>query len=107
MPSYADPLLRHIDPAGLITSHLYRHHCSMMNGNFIKDLSKLGRNPRCVILLDNLPQSYILQPQNGLPIISWYDCSKDTQLRDILPLLEALSKVQDVRNVIPRFVERN
>lgn len=78
-----------------------------MNGTFVKDLTRLGRNIKDVIILDNSPAAYMMQPENALPILSWYDCQKDKELAKLLPILEKFSTVDDVRNYIKYLVIEN
>ena len=59
-----------------------------------------------VIIVDNSPNAYYFHPENAVPILSWYDDPDDRCLFEMIPLLEALSQVDDVRSVIPRFVNR-
>ncbi|CAG9326128.1 unnamed protein product [Blepharisma stoltei] len=94
---YAEPLLNKIDPNGYIKGRLFRDSCSIINGNYVKDLSKLGRNLKDVIIIDNSPMSYSLQPYNGIPIISWFDDKEDRELEKLVPILEELTKVEDIR----------
>lgn len=69
--SYASPILNIIDPQRRISHRLFRQHSKAVNGTYIKDLSRIGRTLKDVILVDNLPISYILQQENGIPIKSW------------------------------------
>jgi len=78
-----------------------------MNNVFVKDLSLVGRHLRDSIIIDNSPTSYMLQPECALPILSWYDDPRDNALLDLIPLLIQLSKVDDVREAIPRFVRNH
>lgn len=39
-----------------------------------------------------------------MPILSWYDDPKDRCLFELIPLLESLAEVDDVRKYIPKFV---
>ena len=64
----------------------------------------MGRNLKDSIIIDNSPTSYMLQPECALPILSWYDDMKDRCLYEMIPLLTELSKVNDVREAIPRFI---
>lgn len=63
-------------------------------------MSKLGRAPTDVIIIDNSPLSFAFQPENGLPILSWYDDPEDTKLLELIPVLRLLSAVPDVRPVL-------
>jgi hypothetical protein len=60
-----------------------------------------------VIIVDNSPQAYSWQTENGLPIISWFEDPRDDQLRKLVPVLERLAQVEDVREFIPQIVGRN
>jgi RNA polymerase II subunit A small phosphatase-like protein len=70
---YANPLMNILDPKGLCTGRLFREHCDLRDKIYMKDMSRLGRRIEDVILIDNSPNSYRLQPENAIPIISWYD----------------------------------
>jgi len=42
-----------------------------------------------------------------MPILSWYEDPTDKALLDLIPVLIELSKVADVRDVIPKIVKNN
>lgn len=107
LSKYADPLMDQMDPQGLCTARLFREHCAYVNGVFVKDMSVLGRDMKDTILIDNSPTSYMLQPECGLPILSWYDDMQDRVLLDYLPLLFEMSKINEIRDVIPKFVRNH
>ena len=73
LSKYADPLMDQMDTNRYCTSRLFREHCTHLNNVFTKDMSKLGRNQKDAIILDNSPAAYLLQPDQAVPIISWYD----------------------------------
>lgn len=56
------------------------------------------------IIIDNSPTSYIFHPECALPTISWYDDMNDKELFLFLPILEGLSKVNDVWKYLAKFV---
>lgn len=101
---YADPLMDIIDPEGLCTSRLFRDHCTLHDMVYVKDLSQLGRHANNVILIDNSPNSYKLQPQNAVPIKTWYDDPEDVELSLLLPFLTELAYVPDVRTILSQCV---
>ena len=105
MNIYANPLVDTLDQDSLIHMRLYREHCFSFQGSYIKDLSLLGRPMKDVIIVDNSPNAYFFHPENAVPILSWYDDLDDRCLFELIPLLEALSQVNDVRTVIPHFVD--
>jgi len=91
LSKYANPLMDMMDTGEWCHGRLFREHCSFINGVFVKDMSLLGRNMKDVIIIDNSPTSYMLQPECGLPILSWYEDMKDRALFDLIPLLVQLS----------------
>lgn len=99
---YGDPLLDILDKSGSIHHRLFRDSCYNYGGNYIKNLSQLGRPLNDLIILDNSPASYIFHPQHAIPISSWFSDIHDNELLDILPLLEDLSRVDvyDVSKVL-------
>ena len=104
---YADPLLDIIDKKGYCPFRLFREHCSLINTTFVKDLQRLGRDLKNIIIVDNSPLSYALHPENGLPILTWFEDKSDRELYEIIPVLEFLSSVKDVREFIPKFVGKD
>lgn len=99
---YGDPLLDILDPRGAVHHRLFRDSCYNYDGNYIKNLSQIGRPLSDLIILDNSPASYILHPQHAIPISSWFSDAHDNELLDIMPLLEDLSKqkVPDVGKIL-------
>jgi len=65
----------------------------------VKDLSLLGRDLSRTIIIDNISDNFIIQPDNGIFISTWYDDMSDNFLEEISPLLIEISdkKVSDVR----------
>jgi len=104
---YADPLLNIIDKKGYCPYRLFREHCSLINTTFVKDLQRLGRDIKNIIIVDNSPISYALHPENGLPILTWFEDKSDRELYKITTILQFLSTVSDVRDFIPKFVDNN
>ena len=64
------------------------------------DLGKLGRPLKDIIIVDNSPASYLFNPENAVPIDSWFDDPNDTELLDLIPFLEDISSVFDVTSVL-------
>ncbi|GAM19175.1 hypothetical protein SAMD00019534_023500 [Acytostelium subglobosum LB1] len=100
LAKYADPVLDLLDPNRVVHYRLFREACNHHKGNFVKDLSRLGRDLKSTIIIDNSPTSYLFHPENAIPIESWFDSDSDRQLMEVLPLLDSLTKVDDVRTCL-------
>ncbi len=87
-----------IEPApGTFSAVLTRKHCTERDALYVKDLSLLGRPLERVVLLDDNPASFMLHPDNGVPILPWFGGAEDRELTALLPLLRSLQGDADVR----------
>ncbi|ORM42371.1 Carboxy-terminal domain RNA polymerase II polypeptide A small phosphatase 1 [Babesia sp. Xinjiang] len=100
---YANPVIDIIDCERRIHGRLFRNCCTLWNGCYIKDLEIFDRDPKDIVIIDNTPASYYLQPNNAIPISSWHDNRSDRELVLLLPFLRKLSLVNDV---VPLLSER-
>ena len=103
---YADSILDVIDPNKKLINHrLYRHHTSICEITFVKDLTKIGRNLNRCLIIDNLADNFKLQPNNGIQCGTWLDDMKDTQLNDLDIILTQIieRKPQDIKPIIKKL----
>lgn len=107
MSKYANPLLDTLDPEHFIQHRLFRDSCKVTGEGFVKDLSRLGRQLKDVVIIDNTPVAYSLQPLNALPVKTWIEDREDTQLKDLLPIVKLLSKAYDVRDYLKKIVKED
>lgn len=91
-PKFASPMLDKLDPNGFIVHRLFTEACTQTPKGPVKDLNLLGRSLSKVIIIDNTPRSYELQPDNAIPIETWYEDPTDCGLEDLLPILIPLSE---------------
>ncbi|KAF3480686.1 general stress response phosphoprotein phosphatase Psr1/2 [Arthroderma uncinatum] len=99
---YGDPLLDKLDIHKVVHHRLFRDSCYNHQGNYVKDLSQVGRDLKETIIIDNSPTSYIFHPKHAIPISSWFSDAHDNELLDLIPVLEDLahSQVRDVSLVL-------
>ena len=101
---YVDPIINMIEKKEKYFSYrLYRRHAILSGKNFVKDLSKLGRDLKTILIIDNLPQAFKLQKENGIWVKAFYgDCKGDNEtLKNLGDLLERIKydamKTKDIR----------
>ncbi|KAG4305458.1 hypothetical protein PORY_001014 [Pneumocystis oryctolagi] len=95
LAKYADPVLDMLDIHHVVKHRLFRESCFNHQGNYVKNLSQLGRELKNVLIIDNSPASYIFHPTHAVPISSWFNDAHDTELLDLIPFLEDLTTVPD------------
>jgi len=94
---YAETLLNIIDPQSYIHHRLYRDSCINVEGNYLKDLSNLGRDISKIVIVDNSPHVFGYHIDNGIPIIGFFNDKNDRELEKLFPFLESLAHVDNVR----------
>ena len=83
----------------------YREHCIFVENNYVKDLTRIGRSLDSTIIVDNFPQHFKLQKENGINIKSfWAQNPNDRALYDLIPILVniALEEI-DVRDGLEKY----
>uniref|UniRef100_A0ACD5TFX7 Uncharacterized protein n=1 Tax=Avena sativa TaxID=4498 RepID=A0ACD5TFX7_AVESA len=100
LEGYAKPLVDRIDAHNRFCHRLYRP--STVNTEYrdhVKDLSCLSEDFSRIVLVDNNPYSFLLQPLNGIPCLTFSAGQPvDNQLMGVIfPLLKHLSIQKDVR----------
>jgi CTD small phosphatase-like protein 2 len=70
-------------------------------------LGVIGRDLKKTIIIDNLYESFMNQPDNGILVNSWYDDMEDTELLTLLPFLKSIVEdgVDDIREELRRIKE--
>lgn len=100
LSKYADPVADLLDQHQVFSSRLFRDSCVFHRGNYVKDLSRLGRDLNKIIIIDNSPASYIFHPDNAVPVMSWFDDTSDQELVNLIPYLEMIAESDDVYTVL-------
>ncbi|KAL9595051.1 MAG: hypothetical protein Q9219_006674 [cf. Caloplaca sp. 3 TL-2023] len=98
---YADPVIDWLEQERkYFARRYYRQHCTFRNGAYIKDLSSVEPDLSKVMIIDNSPLSYIFHEDNAIPIEGWINDPTDNDLLHLIPLLEGLQFVMDVRALL-------
>lgn len=65
---YADPVIDWLElERPYFDARLYRQHCTMRNGAYIKDLAQVEPDLSKVLILDNSPLSYVFHEGKPVP----------------------------------------
>ena len=88
-----------------ISHRLYRHHCQLDDGVFVKDLGLLGRDLRRTVIVDNIRDNFERQPDNGIEILTWIGNPEDRELHKLAQFLKNVAKQEltDVRPEIKKY----
>ena len=71
----------------------YRQHTIIVGNDFVKDLTRIGRPLNSTIIIDNMPQNFRFQKENGISIKPfWGQDSNDKTLYDLMPILLDIAK---------------
>lgn len=110
LSEYANPVIDELDKEGVIKHRLFRESCVLhevfyddqtSRQAYVKDLSTLGRKLKDSIIVDNSPLSFLYDPTNAIGCTSWFGDPNDTELKDMVPVLNnVLKKTKDVRNIL-------
>ena len=103
---YSDAIIDSIDEkTKYIDYRLYQEHCIIINDDFVKDLSKIGRPINKMVIIDNIPQNYRLHKENGINIKSFYgDNSNDRILFHLSKILINIAHIEgDIRKSLKKF----
>ena len=88
--AYANYAMSIVDKSNLVKLRLYRQHLHIMEGKAYKDLTYLGRDLQKVIIIDNEPRNFALQPLNGINISTWKGDESDKELFKLMRIFGEL-----------------
>ena len=76
----------------MVIHRLYREATKFYEGSHVKDISALNRDLRKVIMVDDDPAAFQLQPSNAIHIKPYVDAKdkSDSALEDLAPFLVAM-----------------
>ena len=105
---YSEQLLSEIESSRKYFDYnLYREHNILTGNKLVKDISKIGRDMKKIIIVDKLSDNIKSTPQNGILIKPYYgDSNKnDTVLFELKKLLILFHKIgyEDLRTAIKNY----
>lgn len=98
LPKYAIRVLDVLDESNVIEATLFRDSCTLHEGNYVKDLSLVGRDLQSTIIVDNSIFSYQFQPENAIGISTFTNDKNDRELYHCKDFLIELANLPDVRH---------
>jgi Dullard-like phosphatase family protein len=105
LAKYADPVLDLLDIHKVVDWRLFRESCTCIKNTYVKDMGRVGRPLKSVMIMDNSPHSYSFNPENAIPCESWFDDYTDTELLRFIPTLQDIAS-PSVDNVILELEKR-
>ncbi|XP_057497860.1 uncharacterized protein LOC130782541 isoform X4 [Actinidia eriantha] len=88
LEDYARPLVDKIDVENQICLRYYRPSTvSTVYREHVKDLSCLSKDFRRIVIVDNNPFSFLLQPLNGIPCVPFSAEHPQDEQKDVRPVL--------------------
>ena len=105
---YSEQLLKEIESRRKYFDYnLYKEHNVLIDNNLVKDISKIGRDMKKIIIVDKNYENIKSTPQNGILIKPYFgESSKnDTVLFELKKLLILFHKIgyEDIRVAIKNY----
>ena len=72
--------------------NLYREHSFLYGKEFLKDISRIGRDMKKIIIVDNTEQNFRLNKKNGIKIKPFYGDQNDKVLYELSKILVMIVK---------------
>ena len=108
--AYADNIIKKIEATQKYFDYnLYREHTILYGKEYVKDITKIGRNIKEIIIVDNLEKNFKLNPDNGIKIAPYFGeisyGSEDNKLIELEKLLILFNKLKydDIRMAIREY----
>ncbi|KAF0696263.1 Aste57867_12961 [Aphanomyces stellatus] len=104
-----EEVLVKLNHKGCAFHYLYRDATHYYNNAHVKDLRPMNRDIKRIIVIDQDPAQFQLQPENAICVKPYTDGQdrSDRELKDLIPFLVAIAegKVQDVPKVLIDFAD--
>ena len=85
---YAQPIINEIELKNKFFDYnFFREHSVISGNDFVKDISRIGRDMKKIIIVDNMEQNFRLNKQNGIKIKPFYGDKNDKILYELSKIL--------------------
>ena len=106
--SYSHIIINYIQQGRrLFDANLYREHCALVGKKFVKDISRIGRDMKRIIMIDDLPENLEKFKSNGILILPYEgeEQSNDRVLYELKKLLILFYKLgyDDIRFALKQY----
>ena len=106
--NYSESIIRLIEgDKKLFDYNLYRNHCTLVGKNFVKDISRIGRDIKTIIMVDDLAENLKDHIDNGILILPYEvnNFREDRVLFELKKMLILFHRLgyQDLRNALKSY----
>ena len=90
---YAQPIINEIESKNkYFEFNFFREHSIIFGNDFVKDISRIGRDMKKIIIIDNMEENFRLNKKNGIKIYPFYGNKNDNVLFELENILIAIYK---------------
>ena len=90
---YAKPIINEIELKNKYFDYcLFREHSVICGNDFVKDISRIGRDMKKIIIIDNMEDNFRLNKKNGIKIYPFYGDENDNILNELKKILMMIFK---------------
>ena len=90
---YAQPIINEIESKNkYFDFNFFREHSIISGNDFVKDISRIGRDMKKIIIIDNMEENFRLNKKNGIKIYPFYGNKNDNILFELKNILIAIYK---------------
>ena len=90
---YAQPIIDEIESkCKYFDYNFFREHSIIYGNDFTKDISRIGRDMKKMIIVDNFEENFKLNKKNGIKIVPYYGDENDTVLFELKKLITIFYK---------------
>ena len=103
---YAQPIINEIESKAKYFDHnFFREHSIIYGNDFVKDISRIGRDMKKIIIIDNMEENFRLNIKNGIKIKAFYGDQNDNILFELKKILLMIFKqgYEDLTSALEHF----